>query len=50
MQFLEPRPDGAAPRASAPTQRRPEPSYSNGGGFSEPEPNMSGESPDDIPF
>jgi single-strand DNA-binding protein len=56
MQFLEPRPDGGggmggqAPRASAPTQRRPEPSYSGGGGFNEPEPDVPGDNPDDIPF
>src|SRR5215469_16884314 len=56
FQFLEPRTDGGggmggqAPRASAPTQRRPEPSYSGGGGFNEPEPDVPGENPDDIPF
>ncbi len=49
MQFLEPRTDGQAPRPSAPTQRRPEPSYS-GGSFHEPEPDMPGDNPDDIPF
>jgi single-strand DNA-binding protein len=53
MQFLEPRPDGAAPRASAPAQRKPEPSYPSGGygggGFDEPEPGPT-ENPDDIPF
>ncbi len=60
MQFLEPRQDGGsgemgarAPRASAPASRRPEPSYSNGGGgsyggFDEPEPSNGNE--DDIPF
>jgi single-strand DNA-binding protein len=49
MQFLEPRPDGAAPpRPSAPAQRKPEPSYSNGSGFNEPE--APGDNPDDIPF
>lgn len=47
FQFFEPRSDGAAPRASAPAQRRPEPNYSSGG-FNEPE--TSGENPDDIPF
>jgi single-strand DNA-binding protein len=57
MQFLEPRPDGAAsggpPRSSAPPQRRPEPNYSGGyggGGFDEPEPGGPGDNPDDIPF
>jgi len=62
FQFLEPRADGGggdgmasrAPRASAPPQRKPEPNYSNGGGygggFEEPEPGPSGENPDDIPF
>jgi single-strand DNA-binding protein len=50
MQFLEPRPEGAAPRSSAPAQRRPEPSYSSGGGFNEPEPDGPGDNPDDIPF
>jgi single-strand DNA-binding protein len=61
MQFLEPRQDGGsaggdgmgsrAPRASAPPQRKPEPTYSNGGGgFDEPETGSSGDNPDDIPF
>lgn len=56
FQFLEPRADGGggmgspAPRASAPAQRRPEPSYANGGGFSEPAPDAPGDNPDDIPF
>jgi single-strand DNA-binding protein len=59
FQFLEPRADGGepatrAPRASAPAQRKPEPSYPNGGyggaGFDEPEPTVGGENPDDIPF
>jgi len=62
MQFLEPRQDGAsggdsmgsrAPRASAPPQRKPEPNYSNGGGYGgydEPGPGPSGDNPDDIPF
>ncbi len=64
MQFLDPRPDGAssggdmgarAPRASAPAaSRKPETSYSNGGGpgtYDEPESGPSGGNPeDDIPF
>jgi single-strand DNA-binding protein len=50
MQFLEPRPEGPAARAGVPVQRKPEPSYPNGSGFNEPEPDMAGESPDDIPF
>jgi single-strand DNA-binding protein len=57
MQFLEPRPDGggggmgtAAPRATAPAQRKPEPSYANSGGYNEPPPDAPGENPDDIPF
>ncbi|MHB1422121.1 MAG: single-stranded DNA-binding protein [Gemmataceae bacterium] len=59
FQFLEPRSDGAsgggdmgsrAPRASAPTPRKPEPSYPSGGGFNEPEPEAHGDNPDDIPF
>jgi single-strand DNA-binding protein len=53
MQFLEPRSDGTAPRASASPQRKPEPNYSNGGGyggFDEPEPGPAGDNPDDIPF
>lgn len=56
FQFFESRADGgggmgaSAPRASAPAQRKPEPSYSSGGGFSEPGPEMPGDNPDDIPF
>lgn len=55
VQFLEPRADGGGmgtqtPRASAPVQRKPEPSYSGGGGFNQPEPEAPGENPDDIPF
>lgn len=63
MQFLEPRQDGSAggdgmgsraPRSSAPPQRKPEPNYSNGGGYGggydEPEPGPAGDNPDDIPF
>jgi single-strand DNA-binding protein len=56
MQFLEPRQDGAdgmgsrPPRASAPAQRKPEPNYSNGGGFDEPDPGLGGGNSDDIPF
>jgi single-strand DNA-binding protein len=54
FQFLEPRADGSdagarAPRASAPAQRRPEPSYPSGG-YDEPEPGAPGDNPDDIPF
>jgi single-strand DNA-binding protein len=56
FQFFEPRADNgggmgvSAPRASTPMQRKPEPSYPSGGGFHEPEPDMSGENSDDIPF
>jgi single-strand DNA-binding protein len=54
MQFLEPRSEGGAPRATAAPQRKPEPSYPNGGygggGFEEPEPGVPGENSDDIPF
>jgi single-strand DNA-binding protein len=61
MQFLEPRQDGGgdgsgtrAPRASAPTPRQAEPSYSNGspgGGYDEPAAGSSGgNQEDDIPF
>ncbi|MGH7173595.1 MAG: single-stranded DNA-binding protein [Gemmataceae bacterium] len=55
FQFLEPRQDGGegmgsrAPRASAPPQRKPEPSYPSSG-FDEPESGASGEAHDDIPF
>jgi single-strand DNA-binding protein len=62
MQFLDAKQDGSsgggdgmsarAPRASAPAaQRKPEPSYSNGGGYDEPEPGPpGGNAEDDIPF
>jgi single-strand DNA-binding protein len=61
FQFLDSKQDGSsggdgmgsrAPRASAPAaQRKAEPSYSNGGGYDEPEPGPSGgNSEDDIPF
>lgn len=55
FQFFEPRADGGGmgsqpPRASAPMQRKPEPSYSGGGGFNAPEQEGSGDNPDDIPF
>jgi single-strand DNA-binding protein len=56
FQFLEPRAEGSGgmsgpvARAGAPMQRRPEPSYPQGGGFPEPEPDMPGDNSDDIPF
>lgn len=61
MQFLDSKQDGGsgggdgmgsrAPRASAPA-RKPEPNYSNGGGYDDPEPGPSGgnQPEDDIPF
>jgi single-strand DNA-binding protein len=58
FQFLEPRQDGGsggemgtrAPRASAPAQRKPEPSYSDGGHFDESSGPSGGAPEDDIPF
>jgi len=55
FQFFEPRPEGSggmatAPRVGASPSRRPEPSYSNGGGFHESEPDVPGDNLDDIPF
>ena len=53
FQFFEPRAEGggmgAAPRADATVQRRPEPSYPHGG-FDEPGTEGLGDNPDDIPF
>jgi single-strand DNA-binding protein len=54
FQFFEPRAEGSEggmrpQRSAAPAARKPEPSYSNGGGFDEPEP--PGDNPEsDIPF
>ncbi len=58
FQFLEPRADGGGGdggmrsqrSAPAPAARKPEPTYSNGGGYDEPGPGPAGDNPDDIPF
>ncbi len=49
FQFLEPKGDGGAPRASAPAPRKQDTGY--GGGYDEPEADNSSRSPEeDIPF